>query len=332
MVRFREGGVADVYDSSRGAVGGGDNEDGADASTRAADIVDAELAQWTNPQQLQKKSHKRARPSEATDIADTSVNPVIARSCAAAIEAARAAAVAAAAAAGRTVGGQRQAGRDALRDINARALAWCTDNFLSLRSLRQAVSVRDQLAAMVAALGLPLASCGNAMEPLLRALATGCFLNAAVRLPPGAASASASHSSDGGTGGGGYGAANRVEYRTLARQAVCVHPSSALVLAYAHVRNRQAALAAAEQRRKAVTTGTSSSSSSSARAELSAALSGVAGYPDTVVYAEVVRTQGRAQGPGPGQRPYMRHVTRVEREWLAAMRPDLFGPGPAGIP
>ena len=60
----------------------------------------------------------------------------------------------------------------------------------------------------------------------------------------------------------------------------------------------------------------SSSSGSGGMEELLAGGGIDVGYPDAVIYAEVVVT-GRA---------YMRNVTRIEKSWLAEIRPDVFLP------
>lgn len=197
------------------------------------------------------------------------------------------------------------AARAGLRGINTRVGGWCGEHFLSLRALRKAVAIRDQLADIAASGGVGLdltPSCGGDTEPLRRALVAGCWLSLAQRQP-------------------GDSEAGRPVYRTLGGVSVTIHPTSTLVLAYSHLRNRQAAAAAAAQRRGG--SGPAGAAVASAAA-LSAALGGgdaggLLGYPDCVVYDEVVRTGRGEEGGGSGVaggKAYMRNVTRVEQAWL----------------
>eukprot|EP01006_Ploeotia_vitrea_P017908 TRINITY_DN49148_c0_g1_i1.p1 TRINITY_DN49148_c0_g1~~TRINITY_DN49148_c0_g1_i1.p1 ORF type:complete len:854 (+),score=492.60 TRINITY_DN49148_c0_g1_i1:312-2564(+) len=82
--------------------------------------------------------------------------------------------------------------------------AWCHENFLQSRSLRRAQDVRKQLVGIMDKYRLPIASCGKKYELVVKAIASGYFMNAAKKDP--------------------------VEgYRTLVEnQPVFIHPSSAL--------------------------------------------------------------------------------------------------------
>lgn len=223
-----------------------------------------------------------------------------ATSCATAIDRA----IRSAPAAGPAAGGGGGA-KAALRAITSRALQWCVEHFVSMRSLRRAVAIRDQLADICAAAGVDLtrkrgAAEGGEGDPtaagLRHALALGCWLQAAVRLPaePGAA--------------GG-----RPGYRPLVPPAgggpppvYHVHPGSVLVLVHSYVRNRQAAAAAAR-----LVTGRHGAEAAGGGAD--AALLGL-GYPEAVVFGELVFT-GKA---------YMRQCTRVELAWLAEACPEAL--------
>lgn len=244
--------------------------------------------------------------------------------------------------------------------VGKRVSTWCWDHFTSFRALRQAVSVRDQLSTQCHVLGLALATShahagrgtGVATEGpsdadrLRRALLAGCFLNVARRVP-------------------GAEAGARPQYRTLVGSITCaIHPSSALVVAHAHARNKAAATAAAAVRagRVLTSTGPLPGPAAAGGAAWSQAGAGVraggglpeelGGYPDTVIFSELVQTQGSQasagkegsdvvgsrvvgsqglglggwkgeQGAG-GPKVYMRTVTRVETAWLSAIRPDFF--------
>ena len=81
---------------------------------------------------------------------------------------------------------------------------WCNAHFLNARALRQVVDVREQLRGFCRQLELPLASCSDDRERVLRALLAGFFLQTAMRQRDGT-------------------------YRTLhTRQTVAIHPSSCL--------------------------------------------------------------------------------------------------------
>jgi hypothetical protein len=202
--------------------------------------------------------------------------------------------------------GQRAKG-SLLRAITGRALHWCVEHFVSMRSLRRAVAIRDQLADICAASGIDLSvRSAAASDPtaagLRKALAIGCWLQSAVRQPI-----------EPGSGG-------RPSYRLAGYAAVTggsaaapanvhVHPGSVLVLVHSYVRNKQAAVAAA----RAAASGHSRATAASEDDAATLALLGL-GYPEAVVYGEVVYT-GRA---------YMRQVTRVEPAWLAEACPSAF--------
>jgi hypothetical protein len=208
-----------------------------------------------------------------------------------------------------------------LRAINSRVHAWCVEHFLSFRTLRKAVAVRDQLADICAQAGVPLlppSAAAAASEWLARKggsdaawLSSSFVLSSPVLSPPLAGTDAFCRALAAGLA---YQAAHRLpsdetgsraEYRTVDGVSVGVHPSSSLVLVYSFLRNRAAAAAAAAKR-KGGAPGSGAGGSE------------MATYPDTVVYSELVRTS----------RAYMRFVTRVEREWLAPGH--RVAPAPAG--
>ena len=60
---------------------------------------------------------------------------------------------------------------------------WCSEHFVSARSLQKATRILQQLHQHLVELKLPIASCGSEVEPVLKALVAGLFTNAA-RLQP----------------------------------------------------------------------------------------------------------------------------------------------------
>lgn len=183
-----------------------------------------------------------------------------------------------------------------LRILTQNVSSWAWDNFVSLRSLRSATQIRDQLAEILLKLGLPIVSCGEDQETLRKALIAGSALHVARRLP--------------GSEGGG-----RAEYRTVSGQIVTIHPSSVLIVAHAQLRSRAAALAKRSQAlASSLGSGGVSHSTVAAANALAASAEALAAYPETVVYSEVVLTT----------RPYMRNVTRIETKWLEEMHGDKF--------
>ena len=58
---------------------------------------------------------------------------------------------------------------------------WCRSHFVNPRALRKAADIHGQLREHLLALGILLASCGEDMQPLRRALAAGLFPHAAKR-------------------------------------------------------------------------------------------------------------------------------------------------------
>ena len=85
--------------------------------------------------------------------------------------------------------------------------SWCFENFIQLRSMKQAKDVREQLITIMERYGHPVISCGSKTEQVRRALCAGFFRNAARR--------------DAEAGSGGY--------KTLIEGTpIVVHPSSAL--------------------------------------------------------------------------------------------------------
>ena len=244
---------------------------------------------------------KRTPKSASGSAAPLRLESISSTSCAAAI--AQAVSAAASGAAAPSTGGR--GGKAALRAITARALKWCVEHFVSLRSLRRAVAIRDQIADICAATGIDLARralplAGGGSDPtaagLRRALAMGCWLQAAVRQQP---------AEPGGRPGyrplvAGVGAASPPPL-------YFVHPGSVLVLVHSYVRNKQAAAAAAR-----LLTGRKGAGGGDA-ADSDAALLGL-GYPEAVVFGELVFT-GKA---------YMRQCTRVELSWLAEACPEML--------
>jgi hypothetical protein len=196
------------------------------------------------------------------------------------------------------------------------------------------VSVADQVGAQAAEAGLELGERdrtggeedeegAGACDGLRRALVAGCFLNVARRLP-------------GGEGGG------RPTYRTIVGGITAsIHPASALILAHAPARDRAAA-AAARAGRGAGAGGARGSAPGAAHAAALAVADSLAGYPDTVVFSELVQSggtgsaggsaEGESAGAGRwrlgvaarGPVVYMRTVSRVETSWLSTVRPDFF--------
>lgn len=179
------------------------------------------------------------------------------------------------------------------RLINERIHVWCWDHFLSHRSLRKALAIRDQLAELCLDLCIPLHSCGNDMDKLRRTLLYGSFTQIARRIP----------SSEGG---------GRPLYRTLNGLTVSIHPSSTMVLAYAHIRN-SAAAAKSIIRKQTVIQSFAPSSSSSSNTVLSEDMETLSSYPETIIYHELVRTTAM----------YMRYVTRIDTVWLHDLNTEM---------
>lgn len=181
-----------------------------------------------------------------------------------------------------------------LRILTQNLTTWAWEHFVSLRALRSAVQIRDQLAEIMLKLGLPIVSCGEDQETLRKALIAGSTLHVARRLP--------------GSEGGG-----RAEYRTVSGQVVSIHPSSVLIVAHAQLRSRATALAKRSQAlASSLGSGGVSQSTVAAASALAASAEALAAYPESVVYSEVVSTT----------RPYMRNVTRIETKWLEEMHGD----------
>jgi HrpA-like RNA helicase len=312
------------------AGGGGGGGSGADSSAG----VEALLAAWTGNKRLAASSSSSAparrgagaagaMPSAATDgqTGKTDPAPLPSRSSARAVEeaglaiaaaarkasAGRRAAAAAASAPPPPPGSDERAAKRAvssfLKTVSGAVHAWCWEHFVSARALRKAAAIRDQIADLCGTLGIGLGSCGDDMDRLRHALLAGCFLNVARRQP------------------GEAEAGGRPAYRTVGSGlTVYIHPSSALVLARAHVRNMAAAAAASAARRAASAGGGSASASAAAAVSAAAAAAeSLSGYPDTVVFTELVRTSA----------VYMRYVTRVETAWLTDARGGGGGGGRA---
>ncbi|KAI8922524.1 P-loop containing nucleoside triphosphate hydrolase protein [Powellomyces hirtus] len=86
--------------------------------------------------------------------------------------------------------------------------AWCAENFISARSLKQVQDIRKQLVSFTSRQGIDTTvSCGtDNLEAVLKCFLSGCFQNVAMRTPDGS-------------------------YKTLVgNQAVYIHPSSVLFL------------------------------------------------------------------------------------------------------
>ncbi|KAJ3020069.1 hypothetical protein HKX48_001375 [Thoreauomyces humboldtii] len=84
--------------------------------------------------------------------------------------------------------------------------AWCAENFISPRSLRQVTDIRKQLAGFATRMGIdPTVTCGtDDLDQAIKCVLSGCFQNVAMREPDGS-------------------------YKTVVgHQAVFVHPSSVL--------------------------------------------------------------------------------------------------------
>ena len=64
-------------------------------------------------------------------------------------------------------------------------VAWCSDNFLNVRSLSKAVDICEQLQSQLRQLDLPISSCGDNLDHIRKALITGLFMNAARMQPDG---------------------------------------------------------------------------------------------------------------------------------------------------
>lgn len=80
--------------------------------------------------------------------------------------------------------------------------AFCSDFFINPRAMRKALEITEQLRRHLQELGLPIASCGDDLAALRKAIAAGLFPNAARRQPDG-------------------------QHRVLATgQLVAIHPSS----------------------------------------------------------------------------------------------------------
>jgi HrpA-like RNA helicase len=176
-----------------------------------------------------------------------------------------------------------------LSRINSKINKWCSEHFISVRAMRRAVAVRDQLYDMVTGVcGSPPSSCKSDTVLLLRALVASCWLNVAYKVPV------------------AQGNSSRPEYRTSQGIVATVHPSSSLTLAYAHIRAKQMNLIQMHQ-----LNGSNKSKTQEAEAALQGAFSG---YPDVVIYSEIVKTS----------KVYMRHVSKIEKEWLKELHPESF--------
>lgn len=291
--------------SAAAAAGGGIAGDDHDGSTSAG--IDSLISAWTGTKGGGKRhvggagggQRRGAAGSGAANAVAPAASPPAATSSSSA-RAIESAARTVADAAGRGIEDPSQrdkAGKRAvkllMKHVTERASNWCWEHFVSLRALRKAVAIRDQIAEICASLGVQLGSCGSETDKVRRALLNGCYLNVARRLP-------------GGEGGG------RPEYRTMNGLTVAIHPSSTMVLAHATIRNQVAANAAKAARRGTGPSGAAAGASSSSSS--SSALQSLSSYPETVVFAELVHTSST----------YMRYVTRVETAWLSEIRADFF--------
>jgi HrpA-like RNA helicase len=59
--------------------------------------------------------------------------------------------------------------------------AWCRAHFINDRAMKRALEVRQQLRQLCVDSRLPMSTCGHERTPVLKALAAGFFLNAAIR-------------------------------------------------------------------------------------------------------------------------------------------------------
>ena len=190
-------------------------------------------------------------------------------------------------------GAGKKAARHFLSRVQSSISSWCWEHFVSIRSLRKAVAIRDQLVQLLGDLGMPPVSCSDDTDKLRRALLSGCFMNAAQIVPSTVTS----------TG-------SRPEYRVIASgKTVFIHPTSAFVLVHSHLRNRAAGVSAAAAARR----NGSESSSSSVTSAAATALA-LSAYPETVVYSELIQTS----------QPYMRNVSRIETSWLSEIKAEWF--------
>lgn len=196
---------------------------------------------------------------------------------------------------------RKKAVRMFLTRVQGAISEWCWEHFVSIRSLRKAAAVRDQLLQLLDDLGCEIQSCGEDTDKLRRALLSGCFMNVAQIVPSTVTS----------TG-------SRPEYKVLSTgQSVYIHPTSAFVLVHSHLRNRAAsagASAAAAARRSNWSESSSTNTTVTTTTAAAATALALSAYPETVVYSELIQTS----------LPYMRNVSRVETAWLSEIRADWF--------
>jgi ATP-dependent RNA helicase DHX8/PRP22 len=196
---------------------------------------------------------------------------------------------------------RKKAVRMFLTRVQGAISEWCWEHFVSIRSLRKAAAVRDQLLQLLDDLGCEIQSCSEDTDKLRRALLSGCFMNVAQIVPSTVTS----------TG-------SRPEYKVLSTgQSVYIHPTSAFVLVHSHLRNRAAsagASAAAAARRSNGSESSSTNTTVTTTTAAAATALALSAYPETVVYSELIRTS----------LPYMRNVSRVETAWLSEIRADWF--------
>jgi ATP-dependent RNA helicase DHX8/PRP22 len=204
-----------------------------------------------------------------------------------------------------------------------RQQAWCAERRLSLRALKRAADIAQQLEGYLLGMGLPLDSCGccvggggaakkeeegtegkegqggggvggaandnnddDAAAPLLRALVSGLFPNAARRHPEGG-------------------------YVVLATgQRVFVHPASVLA---GHALAGQGGGTGIGMSRVGGGRGAAGGGGGGG-GSTSAALAAAARRPEAIVFGELVRTT----------KQYVRDVSRVHPRWLPELAPAFF--------
>lgn len=66
--------------------------------------------------------------------------------------------------------------------IHSNPSKWCWDNFINAKSMTKVQSIRKQLKELLGKLDIPLSSSPKDVEPIRKALASGFFLNTAVKI------------------------------------------------------------------------------------------------------------------------------------------------------
>lgn len=179
---------------------------------------------------------------------------------------------------------------------------WTRRHYLNERALLHAEQVRNQLIQNLSQLGPGLvidvnSSCLPERIPVLKCLAYGLFVQAAIRLSPGQATSTNGLEASKKNGFNGMNSSAKSSIATFGRVALASQPTESAA-AYTTMRGGQIV----HIHPSSVLFGVSGGGSKKDR------------LPQHIVYAEQVITS----------KSYIRYVSRIEGDWLAELRPEFI--------